>query len=58
MLRARNAPANNAIINTLALAVIIHNPRKLPQPFHRFADARHPYADQRKQVLHAVTRPG
>ncbi len=58
MLRARNAPANNAILNTLALAVIIHNPRKLPQPFHRFADARHPYADKRKQVLHAVTRPG
>ncbi len=58
MLRARNAPANNAIINTLAIAVIIHNQRKLPQPFHSFADARHHYADKRKQVLHAVTRPG
>ncbi len=57
-LRARNAPANHAILHTLALAVILHHPRKRPQPFHRFADARHPYADPRKQVLHAVTRPG
>ncbi len=57
-LRARNAPANHAILNTLALAVILHNQRKLPQPFPSFADARHPYADKRKQVLHAVTRPG
>ncbi len=57
-LRARNAPANHAILNTLALAVILHPPRKLPQPFPSFADARHPYADPRKQVLHAVTRSG
>ncbi len=57
-LRARNAPANHAILNTLALAVILPNPRKLPQSFHRFADARHPYAEKRTQVLHAVTRPG
>ena len=58
MLRARNAPANHAILNTLARAVILHPPRKLPQPFPSFADARHPYADKRKPVLHAVTRPG
>ncbi len=57
-LRARTAPANHAILHTLALAVILHHPRKLPQPFHRFADARHPYADPRKPVLHAVTRSG
>ncbi len=57
-LRARTPPANHAILHTLALAVILHHPRKLPQPFHRFADARHPYADPRKPVLHAVTRPG
>ncbi len=50
MLRARNAPANHAILNTLALAVIIHNQRKLPQPFHSFADARHHYADKRAQA--------
>ncbi len=55
-LRARNAPANHAILHTLALAVILHHPRKLPQPFPSFADA-HPYADPRKPVLHAVTRP-
>ncbi len=58
ILRARNAPANHAILHTLAIAVILHNQRKLPRPFHSFADARHTYADQRRQVLHAVTRPG
>ncbi len=57
-LRARNAPAHHAILNPLAIAAILHNQRKLPQPFPSFADARHPYADPRKQVLHAVTRPG
>ncbi len=53
-LRARNAPANHAILHTLAIAVILHHQRKLPQPFPSFADARHPDADQEDPMLVAV----
>ena len=58
MLRSGNAPANNAIINMIAIAVIIQNKRKLPKPFNSFADMRHHYADSRKQALRALARPG